>query len=183
MRKTVRYAVAQGLAAGLALALSACGGDPEPRFEAEPSPTPSEVTSSAPVKEAWEEKSDDGAVAFVEHWIDEFNAMRATGDAEPLRALSDRSCESCTASIAYTEEIYSSGGELVTDGWELLQASAPADANSLNPVLGLRVRRSPQVLRESAEAQPQRFKGGDADYTAYLEWKSGGWIMTRLDLA
>ena len=183
MRKTVRYAVAQGLAAGLALTLSACGGDPEPRFEEEPSPPPSAVTSSAPAKEAWQEKSDDGAVAFVEHWIDEFNAMRATGDTEPLRALSDRSCESCTASIAYTKEIYSSGGELVTDGWELLQASAPADANSLAPVLGLRVRRSPQVLRESAEAQPQRFKGGDADYTAYLEWKSGGWIMTRLDLA
>lgn len=179
MRQIHRHA----LALGLVLALSACGGDPEPQFEADPSPAPSEVTTSAPAKEAWEEKSDDGAIAFVEHWIDEFNAMRATGDTEPLRELSDRSCESCTASIQYTEEIYGSGGELVTDGWKLLQASAPADANSSNPVLGLRVRRSPQILQESAEARPQRFKGGDADYTAYLAWKSGGWIMTRLDLA
>ena len=183
MRKTVRYAVAQGLAAGLALALSACGGDPEPRFEAEPSPTPSEVSSSAPATEAWEEKSDDGAVAFVEHWIDEFNAMRATGKTDSLVRLSSKACDSCSNFAHLTRQIYDAGGSLETEGWTAQSVSRPAQASSKTPVLSVRVKQAPQVLIETSTSDPVEYDGGRIDLVAHLEWTRDGWRMARLDRA
>lgn len=164
--------------------LGGCADDPTPRFEADPSESPSESASTTPdVREPWEEKSDEGAIAFVEHWVDEFNAMRASGDTSTLADLSSSRCDSCSSSLEYAEEIYGAGGSLETDGWKVLSVSAPAKSGSSTPVLGVRIDRAPQLLRESTNAEPERFAGGPADYTAYLRWANGQWLMERLDLA
>ena len=55
------------------LLATGCSDDPEPRFE--PSPSPTESTSAAAEPEAWEVKSEEGAVAFARHWMD----VRSTG--------------------------------------------------------------------------------------------------------
>ena len=179
MRRIHRHA----LALGLVLALSACGGDPEPQFEADPSPAPSEVATSAPAKEAWEEKSDDGAIAFVGHWIDEFNAMRASGETSTIEDLSHKSCDSCSNFVQLTEQIYDAGGSLETGGWTPLSGSQPAQSSSSAPVLSVRVRQSPQTLIESRDSEPVEYDGGRIDLVAHLKWARNGWQMTRLDRA
>ena len=56
----------------LLAALGACSEDePEPKFAPSESPAPTETITPEPA--AWEEKSEDGAVAFAEHWVDVFN--------------------------------------------------------------------------------------------------------------
>ena len=181
MRRTIG-ALASSLA--LAATLSACGGDPEPRFEEQPSAAPSTASPSAPAEpEPWEEKSDDGAVAFVEHWIDEFNIMRATGETEAVDRISTSDCESCVGSIDLTEELYQAGGGIETEGWRVLSVSEPAQANSQSPTLGLRVLQAPQRLTRESGATPEQFEGGRADLTAYVVWRAGRWQMDRLDLA
>lgn len=181
MRRTIR-AVASSLA--LAAALSSCGGDPEPQFEAEPSAEPSSSSPSASAEpEPWEERTDDGAVAFVEHWIDEFNTMRATGDTETLDLISTADCESCVGSIQLTEDLHEAGGGIETEGWRVLSVSEPARRNSPTPVIGFRVLQAPQRLTREDGAKPEQFSGGRADLTAYVVWRSGRWQMNRLDLA
>lgn len=179
MRQIHRHA----LALGLVLALSACGSDPEPRFEADPSPAPSEVTTSATAKEAWEEKSDDGAIAFVEHWIDEFNKMRATGDTGTVADLSSKTCDSCRNFVQLTNQIYDAGGSLETAGWMPLTVSQPAESSSDAPVLSVRVKQAPQTVIESRESEPVEYDGGRIDLVAHLKWARDRWQMTRLDRA
>ena len=87
-----------------------------------------------------------GAIAFVEHWIDEFNTMRATGDTAAVDRISTPNCESCVGSIDLTEELYQAGGAIETEGWKVLSVSEPAQADSQNPTIGLRVLQAPQRL-------------------------------------
>jgi len=181
MRRTIGT-----LAPGLALvaALSACGGDPAPRFEAEPSAEPTTASPSASAEpEPWEERTDDGAVAFVAHWVAEFNKMRATGDTSELLKLSTDRCETCTNFVEYTDQIFSSGGSLETEGWSLISVSQPAEENSDRPIISMRVDQAPQVLRESGTAEPEKFTGGKANFVAHLRWGDGRWLMHRLDAA
>ena len=181
MRRTIG-ALASSLV--LAAALSACGGGPEPRFQEGPPGAPSTATPTADAgPEPGEERTDDGAVAFVEHWIDEFNIMRATGETEAVDRISTSDCESCVGSIDLTEELYQAGGAIQTRGWKVLSVSDPAQANSQTPTIGLRVLQAPQRLTRESGATPEQFSGGRADLTAYVVWRAGRWQMDRLDLA
>ena len=69
------------MAAAVCVPLLAVGGcsddDPEPKFA--PSESPSPTDTSTPEPEAWEVKSEDGAVAFAEHWVDVFNQAQRPG--------------------------------------------------------------------------------------------------------
>ena len=64
------------LAAAVCVPLLAVGcsdEEPTPKFAPSESPSPSETTTPTAEPEAWEVKSEDGAVAFAEHWVDVFN--------------------------------------------------------------------------------------------------------------
>lgn len=179
MRRTIG-ALASGLA--LAATLSACGGDPEPRFEAEPTAAPSTASPSANAEpEPWEEKSDDGAVAFVEHWIDEFNAARATGESEGLASLGTAGCETCNNFVALIEQIYAAGGYVRTDGWSIV-AVGELPQSGKTSIVPVTVEQAPQELRETAESAVQRNPGGTVSMTATLNWTGREWKMGRLDL-
>ena len=179
MRKTVRYAVAQGLVAGLVLALSACGGDPEPRFEEEPSPTPSEVTSSAPVKEAWEEKSPEGAVAFAEHWTATFSEAFQTGETDELDSLSAPDCESCQFLVETVDDIYKAGGEARGKAWQLDEAAwaPPSDNGRSIVVTGMMT--IPALTIERPGRDPEREEATSARFNFHLTWR-GEWSVERL---
>ncbi len=178
MRKTVRYAVAQGLAAGLVLALSACGGDPEPRFEEEPSPTPSEVSSSAPAKEAWEEKSDEGAIAFVEHWIAEFSRAFQSGDTVQVRELAAPGCDACDGLADLIDDAYSDGGSIRGATWRVTDARPSGTPPDGRAAISADIRQPKQVVKK-ADQQPLRTPAGEATYLFELSW-DGGWAVSSI---
>ena len=161
------------------LVLGACSDDPTPRFEADPSDTPS-LTPTPDEPEPWEEKSDEGAIAFVEHWVDTFNKSTVTGDSSALDDISSPSCVTCTNFIALTDDIYSAGGRVISDGWSIDSTSDPK-VSGKSTLISIDITQSPQVITRAAGEQAERYPGGDVDYLATIRW-SGEWQMWAMDV-
>src|SRR5690606_12099830 len=82
-----------------------------PAVTSEPEPvetTEAEVTTEAPDETAADsmDQSEDGAIAFAEHYLQTLNTARESGETETLASLAHDSCKSC----ANFEETASSGG-------------------------------------------------------------------------
>ena len=114
MRTTTAVVVA------LLVLLGACQ-QPEV-LEPEPSASAAPSTSPAPTMPAQaREDSDEGAVAFVAHWIETFNYAARSGDTESLREMSE-DCQAC-ASYAETIEADLRSGDLPKgDLWDFRDA-------------------------------------------------------------
>lgn len=178
MRRTIG-ALASSLA--LAATLSACGGDPEPRFEAEPSVAPSTASPSASAEpEPWEEKSDDGAIAFVEHWIEVFDESKEDGDTSELSALSSTSCVTCQNFIEMTNEIYDNGGSVTSKGWTIESISEPVRSDD-STLVAVNVLQSPQQIQRTSDSKVEKFEGGKIDFAFTLRWKEGAWTVEAVD--
>jgi len=97
--------------------LSACSGDPEPR---EPAPSPSASPTATPpdMPDLANEESDEGAAAFVAHYVDVFNFAATTGDVTRLRELSS-GCQACEGYADDFESIYAAGDYIKDDLWQL----------------------------------------------------------------
>ncbi|WP_375003241.1 DUF6318 family protein [Aeromicrobium sp. CTD01-1L150] len=107
MRRTVTLVIA-------ALLLAACNGKPEVR---EPDPSDSPTASAAPTMPAQaKEDSDEGAAAFVAHWIDVFNFAARTGEIEPLTELGPN-CEACNNYAKGLQENFEAGDAPEHDLW------------------------------------------------------------------
>lgn len=178
MRRTIGT-LASTLA--LAAALSACGGDPEPQFEAEPSAEPTASSPSASAEpEAWEERSDDGAVAFVEHWIDVFDQSKEDGDTDELAALSAASCVTCENFIEMTNDIYANGGSVESRGWTVESISEPVRSAD-STLVAVNVLQSPQKIRRGTDSEVETFEGGNIDLAFTLRWRQGAWSVQAVD--
>ncbi len=180
MRRTIG-ALASSLA--LVAGLSACGGDPEPRFQQEPSAAPSTASASASVSaepEPWEEKSDDGAVAFVEHWVDVFDESKEDGDTNELSALSSTSCVTCQNFIEMTNEIYGNGGSVTSEGWTIESISEPVRSDD-STLVAVNVLQSPQRIQRTSDSKVEKFEGGKIDFAFTLRWQEGAWTVEAVD--
>lgn len=180
MRRTIGT-----LASGLALvaALSACGGDPAPRFEAEPSAEPTTASPSASAEpEPWEERTDDGAVAFVEHWLGLFRDAENSGETAALRQASASNCESCTRFADEIDAIYRAGGAIESDGWALTSAGEPIPTGRTSLSVPFDVKQSDQRIRETSDAEWILNRGIRIGLAAEISWRQGQWRMARLDL-
>lgn len=165
----------------LVATLSACGGDPEPRFQEEPSAAPSASPPSASAEpEAWEERTDDGAVAFVEHWIDEFNAMQTSGQTEEFAALGTGDCETCKNFVAITDEIYSDGSRIESDGWAITQADVPPNQAGQIRDVSVRIRQAPETIY-GPDGDSEDKPGGVITVVATVEWRQNSWVMTDVN--
>lgn len=161
------------------LLLAACGGDPEPRFEAEASAEPSVASSSsAPAEpEAWEEKTPDGAVAFAEHWTATFSEAFRSGDTVALAQLSGPNCETCNTFIDLIQGVYRDGGSITGDPWRLTGAGWVKSEDEY-VITGQMVIPRQTISRagespESAEALTRR-------YIFTITWAGKGWRTERL---
>ena len=173
MRRHLAYA-----AAGAAvLALAGCGDDPEPRI-ADPTSTPSSSSSpsesAAAEKEPWEEKTDDGAVAFVEHWLEVFSTAFQTGETQDLQALHAKTCPTCDGFVGLIEDAWSDGGEIRGDAW-----SASSLAPSKNPpdgkaAISATIDQPGQVIVD-ANGGEERTPPGTVEYLFELAWAQGQW--------
>lgn len=177
MRRTIGT-LASTLA--LAAALSACGGDPEPQFEAEPSAEPTASSPSASAEpEAWEERSDDGAVAFVEHWISEFNAMQTSGQTEDFAELAAATCETCQNFVAITTEIYANGSRIESKGWSITEVGVPASQEGSSRDVSVRITQAPEVIY-GPDGDSEEKAGGQITVIATVTWRGDSWLMKEL---
>ena len=82
------------------LLITGCTGDePNPPSPSSTSESPTDTSSPTVTVPAMPEEAKvgdaAGAEAFVRHWIDLLNYAYATGDTEPVKAVSDAGCEAC----------------------------------------------------------------------------------------
>ena len=179
MRRHLAYA-----ACAAVLALAGCGGDDPTPQVAEPTPTASvsasPSASAAVEKEAWEKKTDDGAVAFVEHWLEVFNEMQVTGEQSELRAISSGDCETCSNFFESADAVYKSGGSIKTEGWTVDQIALSPSKDDRRRTVGLRIMQAAQTV-DFGNGDKRRYPGGPLTMTASLHWQAGEWEMVELE--
>lgn len=153
----------------------AAGPEPGPRSS---STAPQDVAAPALPDEA-RVQSEAGAAAFVEHYVDLFNHMQATGATEEIAAVSDAACETCTAAIELADETWggggrTEGGRLVLEPFRLLPADYGADYGFI--AMGT----SEEQRLVEGNGSVREFTGGPLQVLAYPDWVDGAWLMRWL---
>lgn len=104
-------------------ALMVCGacGTSGGNAQADPTPSPTEQTPSAPPKmpRAAHDDTDSGAIAFVKYYVDVLNYTAVTGDTDQLSNLSASDCEGCQEYIELYKSVYNDGGYFKGGEWSL----------------------------------------------------------------
>ncbi|MEO5665487.1 MAG: DUF6318 family protein [Nocardioides sp.] len=166
-------------AAALPLLLAGCtDDDPVPQIPDPTTPSPTASETTAP-PEPWEAQTEDGAIAFAEHWIDLLNAARLdeTGT-EGITDASTPQCASCSNIAQIIDGWQSDGIAYKSKPWTIEQvaviSSEPKEAR-----VGLRILRPREMLTES-DGSVVRKDASRATYAATLEWRSGSWLMHEL---
>ena len=134
--RPIRAGVVVTLACVAAL-LGACSEDsPEPPPSPSTSSTSSTTETTEPVPEPPalppEATTPDaaGAAAFVRHWFDLANYAYATGNTEPLKAVSEGDCDTCNNIMETIDEQYADGGRFRGGTISVEGAEAPAPDES-----------------------------------------------------
>ncbi|WP_036491472.1 DUF6318 family protein [Nocardioides sp. CF8] len=164
----------------LPLLLGSCADDPPvPQMPETSSPTsePTE-TESTSAPEPWDEQTEDGAVAFAEHWIDLLNDARLSSATEPVAAASTPECDSCSNIIDIIDQWQSDGIVYTSKPWTIDQVAVSRSERD-SAEIGLRIFRPREVLTEP-DGTAVRNAGSHATYVATVEWRRGAWLMHEL---
>jgi Family of unknown function (DUF6318) len=202
---SIRRSVAATIAAAVVAtgALSGCGddeGEPAdsglpaeseltesaPEISPDPSgPTPSNPTppgpQEPPLPAAAKAPGKAGAKAFVAYYIRLLNYMSWTGDTEPIRRYSTKSCFGCRDDIRTYERGYARGG------WEKGRARSVKRVFLIRPAspedlfVGTLTARAKGTYRDSRNDKVMR--AGPEQYLLnfFLDWASDGWKVARLE--
>ena len=157
-----------------ALALVGCS-DPQPKEPDGPTATPTQVAPTLP--EAATEDSEEGAVAFVKHYIALLNYASDTGDVERLREASDPKCVGCNSYIELYESTYANGGYFKAPGWMATDLEAATSGETHEIWLDIDARAG--VYRVDAMT-PEKRAVRDT-YKLFLSVKrdSSGWLIAE----
>lgn len=164
------------------LALAGCGSDPEPKV---PDESPSSAASASPapaeptLPPAAVEDSKEGAIAFVEHYIELLNYASDTGDVEALQAASADSCEGCATYVDLYEATYANGGYIRDSGWTVKRSGAERHSGDL--VVFIRVSAPDGLYRESSSEPERKGSGGTFDLVMIPEHSNHGWRLKSLE--
>ena len=122
------------------------------------------------------ENSDEGAVAFVEHYIDVFNFASATGKTDELDRLSSPSCEGCQSYIDLYRGTYDAGGFYQGSDWELGQFETekrPQDAHVVYAAMSAPAGK----YKSSTDDIERESKPEEAELVFSLEFREGRWLL------
>ena len=176
---------AAGCAALLVLGVAGCTSNAEPSPlpspTSSPSPSPSSTAAAPSLPPEAEGTSPAAAKAFVRYYFDVINYSARTGETELLRSLGTPSCISCEAIASNIEDIYSAGGHIESDGWQLQSVNAVPRRHPTRPAFDLGVMQSPESVVASEGATASDYPGGKKPMTIYVHGAAGTWQVTRLD--
>jgi hypothetical protein len=183
-----RAATVAVLLLGISGLLQACQSNPEPppletAASSPPAPPTSSPTEAAPtLPAAAKGRSEAAAKAFVRHYFTTLNYAMNTGTIQPLEALSDKRCESCSAIARNIESTYAAGGHIESRGW-LLNSISPVPRQPVRrPIFDLGVRMTTETVTRKAGEKARKFEGGKQPMTIHLLDSGGSWRVLRLDL-
>lgn len=164
----------------LPMLLAGCAEDePVPKM---PDPTSPTTSTAEPSEEPqpWELKTNKGAVAFAEHWIDLLNDARLRADFAPLEHASTRSCETCASFLSILEQLHSPGGVYQSKPWKVEQTGVIAGVANGSAKIAVRVRAPAERVKTPTDEKVRRHAGTTDTYEATLVWGESGWRMSKL---
>ncbi|MFT4188665.1 MAG: DUF6318 family protein [Aeromicrobium sp.] len=152
-----------------------CSKQPEP---IEPDPTPTPVEPVLP--EAAKENTEDGALAFLEHYLAVMDYASSTGDVTQLTELSHPECTGCRTYIDLYTDYYEGGGWFkggdqtldntaiqMIDGEVLITADISLTAGS----------------SQAPDADvPSQHKASTEQVTHGMFWVEDRWLLTQMFL-
>jgi len=158
------------LAVPLVLLVSCTNDDPDPILAPSVSPTP---TSDEPSPTETASEEPESPEEFIERWVKIYNDMQTTGDTSEYRAAS-QGCGPCEGVADQIETIHGGGGEVRTEGWDVLALQELAGSAD-EPVLDVRIRSAPTRYTETPSGPVQTFPGGRFIERFELERVDGSW--------
>ncbi len=159
-----------------ALLFAGCTNEPEPKEpDATSKPTPTATVPSMPAEA--KEGSDEGAIAFVKHYIEVFNYASNTGDVEELQKLSDSDCGGCTEYIDLFRKTYADGGYFKDSDWQLNTITAEAQGSEM--VVFAHLSAPKGRYKTSTKSTERAGEGESTDVTLVPAPTSSGWILTQ----
>ncbi|MCM0622674.1 DUF6318 family protein, partial [Nocardioides bruguierae] len=175
--------LAAAVALTSALALSACSSDDPDPVVADPTPSaPSSSVDPTPTEDAaepWEARGPRGAVAFVAHWTETFNAAFQSGETGDLSGLSSADCEGCTAVIDLIDGTYADGGSIRGDGWTITTSSWSESPRAGDQAVTVTFDQPKQTFIESS-GEPSTSAAATSRYAFVLDWRTDGWQISDL---
>lgn len=169
-------------AVALPLLLGSCADDPPvPQMPETSSPTsePTEPESSS-APQPWDEQTEDGAVAFAEHWIDLLNGARLEADFEPFRAASAPSCKTCASFLDVLQQLHAPGALYESKPWRVRQTVVTSRPKNGKAQVAVRVFAPAERVREAGESVVRPHVATTSTYEASLTWIKSGWLMQEL---
>jgi hypothetical protein len=162
--------------------LVGCQSNPEPppieAASSSPSPSPSPADAPPTLPAEANGTSEAAAKAFVRHYIELVNYAMRTGDTGDLSSLSDPACGSCAEVVQNVDELYTDGGHLEGDGWEVKAIEAFPQGGPRTYTVQAAVLVSPQKRVSQPGERPERFQGGRKAMTLSIGPSAGGgWLV------
>lgn len=127
-----------------------------------------------------DEEGPSGAEAFAGYWIDTLNEATTSGETERFRSLSTDACVTCSDFADQLDGIYSSGGRVESDGWDV--GSVVLEAGASDEMVGMLVTVdvSAQRVFDSADAKAQRYEGGTQAFRFEIIRRDDDWFVDDL---
>jgi len=122
-----------------------------------------------------------GAAAFVRHWFDLVNYAYATGNTEPVVAVSTPKCESCSNTVATIDDQYSNGGRI--EGGQITVVGAESPAPEPNrPVLVTTVYSQAPLASVTAGGETSTESPAEENETVgfFIEWSDDAWTAVGI---
>lgn len=129
-----------GLIAAALVLVAGCQGDPDV-LEPDPTTSPTPTATPPEMPDQATEDSEEGAAAFVAHWIDVYNYAARTGDGERLRSISP-DCDACDSYADALEANAAEGAAPGGDVWELRDLQVDTSTGRYDVLSRIRVRES-----------------------------------------
>ncbi|MFT4188597.1 MAG: DUF6318 family protein [Aeromicrobium sp.] len=157
------------------LMLSGCSKEPEP---IEPDPTPTPVEPVLP--EAAKENTEDGALAFLEHYLAVMDYASSTGDITQLTELSHPECTGCKTYVDLFTERRRNGGWVDGGG----QSTSDVSVQTINGevLITANIHHAEGTYQESKSEEPGSFKPSTVQVTHGLFWTDDRWYLTQMFL-
>ncbi|WP_432562804.1 DUF6318 family protein [Kineococcus sp. SYSU DK003] len=150
-----------------------------PDTSSQPAPTATRVLPAPELSELGTTFTQDGASAFAGYYVQVLNYSRNSGDAGPLRAISDAGCSGCSYNIDEIQKMLEGGYSHVGletrfRGTWYLQWSP--DIGEIQ--MDVYVDRDPHVIVDENGREAAQIPGAkEASFFLWLKWVDGRWLV------
>ncbi|KGN39550.1 DUF6318 family protein [Knoellia subterranea] len=176
------------------LLLSGCGDKDEPTQSGSSTPTTSSSTASGTpptsaspsasaspstnpsIPAAARERTEAGAIAFLEFWFDEFSrGMVDPQNAPDLFAISDKDCIGCKKSQDLITEYTKGGWSVKQPGMTVVEPALATDVKADRVIINFTLEEISQPLYQNGKLTKNKVPAASIKKGAALKWVNDSW--------